>query len=144
MAGGQSPAQKSPAVRPGQQHQGHWHEDQEIPRFVPNHAPPNHGIVRGRVDYKQLKIRRYLFHDMDFDLVRNTWCNVPKYAAEAAGNYSAVGAWWERGETDVSDTTLDVSDPNAELSLCEGGRYFCALVPREIQQDGGCGGFIHS
>ena len=114
-----------------------WHADSRVPLFVPLSAPPNHGITKGRVMYKQLKLRRYLWHDIDVGLVRNAHCNVAKFELDRANNFTGVPGvhvtWWERGETDVSDS---------EQSMCvDGARYYCALTEAEAHQPSGCGAF---
>lgn len=113
-----------------------WHLDAYIPRFVPLSAPPNHGIVRGRVNYvintvrNTTVLRRYQFHDIDITLVRNAFCMLPRFALAAAGNWSG----FERGDTDVTT--------DSDSSLCiEGARYYCGLTENEMARGPGCGAF---
>lgn len=105
---------------------------------------PNHGLFRERATQATragVAFRRYLFHDIDIDLVRYSWCNTQKYTAAAAGAYAhlpppwassaGVTPWWEGGESDVTT--------DSEHSLCDGGRYYCSISPDEARTCGAVG-----
>lgn len=103
--------------------------------------PYNHGLFRERATQATragVRFRRYLFHDIDIDLVRYSWCNARKFDAAAAGAYAhlslssaSVTPWWEGGETDVTT--------DSEHSLCDGGRYYCSISPDEARTCGAVG-----
>jgi len=85
-----------------------------------------HFIVgaRAKALQQELRLRRYLHHHMDFDMVRTTWCGGPDFENSSRLQCIRSGlSWFSKHELLQNDRDIpQILSP----SLCERGEAYCA------------------
>jgi hypothetical protein len=85
-------------------------DDLERGRFHPTSSSNNHAVLGGRVQHMGIKVRRYLYHEADFTIVRNALScaassTSPPDSLCSSARQSHDHRWINRGDDEPSEGT---------------------------------------